>query len=117
MRTTYTIIRVGDASLEHGEIDWPPAPDLKLIHALIDPILGEGEPLEHVTVLHDGERRDMFVSEFGHMALTWRAPLPINDRATVIYRHNWLTQHPGVDPETLPNIAGTAILFARWVWR
>jgi hypothetical protein len=58
----------------------------------------------------------MFVSEYGHMRLTTRERLPINDRATAIYRNNWMTQYPDTDPETLPNIAGIAILFYRTVW-
>ena len=58
----------------------------------------------------------MFVSELGGIPLTTRAPLPINHDATVIYRHNWLTQKPGTNPDDLPPIHGTAILFDRIVW-
>jgi hypothetical protein len=116
MKTSYTVIRVGDVPLESGEIDWPPEPGIKLIHGLIDPILGAGEPLEHVSVLHDGRPADMFVSELGHRALTTRGPLPINGRATIIYRHYWMTRFPETDAKGLPTIAGTAILFSRRVW-
>jgi hypothetical protein len=116
VKTTYTIIRVGDAPLEHGEVDWPSTPGIKEIHAVVDPILGEGEPMEHVSVLHEDKPRDMFVSETGHMALTTRDPLPVNARATAIYRHNWLTRYPESNPATLPAIAGTAVLFGRRVW-
>ena len=115
MKTEYTIFRVGKAE-ERGEVDWPREPGYDKIKALVEPILGEGEPLEHVTVLWHGERADMFVSEYGHMALTTRAPLPINDRATDVYRTNWMSRHPDEDPESLPTIAGTAILFHRIVW-
>jgi hypothetical protein len=116
MKTEYTIFKPGDGAVERGEVDWPREPGYKLIKALVEPLLGDDEPLEHVTVLHDGKRCDMFVSEYGHMRLNTRGPLPINDRATAIYRTNWMTQYPETDPETLPDIAGVAILFHRIVW-
>jgi len=116
MKTEYTILKPGDVPVERGEVDWPKEPGYQLIKALVEPLLGDNEPLEHVAVLHDGKRRDMFVSEYGHMRLTTREPLPINDRATAVYRNNWMTQHPDQDPETLPGIAGNAILFHRIVW-
>jgi hypothetical protein len=53
----------------------------------------------------------MFVDEDGH-----GRERPRNEAATTIYRANWLRQHPGVDPETLPWIAGPAVLFDRRVW-
>lgn len=72
------------------------------------------EPTEHVAVLYKGHRRDMFVGETS----------AINDRhirnvrATEIYRNNWLTRHPGTDPESLPAISGPAVLFPDdIVWR
>lgn len=110
MKTAYTIYRVGHASGEYHEIDWPEEPGYDKIKALIEPLLDDN-PLEHVTVLYDGERADMFVDEMGAMK-----PLPVNERATVIYRTNWLTQHPKADPDSLPAIHGTAILFHRRVW-
>lgn len=118
MKTTYEIYRVG-APPERHEIDWPRDPGRDRIEALVEMLLDEQsrEPPEHVSVLHNGERCDMFVSEIGHRALTWREPLPINEAATRIYRNNWLTYRPGTDPESLPAIAGTAILFPdRQVW-
>jgi len=117
MKTTYEIYRVGQSEPERGEVDWPTEPSYALIKALVEPLLGAGEPLDHVSVLHNDRRCDMFVSELGHVELTSRAPLPINDAATAIYRHNWLTQHPETDPEDLPEIAGTSVLFPdRLVW-
>ncbi len=117
MKTAYRIYRPGHASAEHHEIDWPEDPGYYRLKELIEPLLGDGEPLEHVTVLHNGERADMFVSELGNVPLTTRPPLAINDAATKIYRHNWLTQHPGADPDSLPSIAGVAVLFDRIVWQ
>lgn len=115
MKTPYAIYRPGHASPEQHEIDWPESPGYDRLKTLIEPLI-DGEPLEHVTVLHDGKRRDMFVSELGQLQMATRGPLPRNDAATVIYRNNWITQHPKADPETLPWIAGTAILFERIVW-
>ena len=115
MKTAYSIIP------PEGEIaiwitDMAEQPGYRELAALIEPLLGDGEPLEHVNVLHEGKYHDMFVSEFGHMRLTTRGPLPHNPRATAIYRANWLSQHPEIDPETMPTIAGTAVLFHRRVW-
>jgi hypothetical protein len=53
----------------------------------------------------------MFVDEMG-----LPKNLPRNEKATEIYRNNWLTQHPGADPDSLPHIAGTAVIFSRRVW-
>lgn len=116
MKTEYIIFTPGHASGEWHEIDWPVEPGYDRIAKLIEPLLGEKEPLEHVTVLYEGRRADMFVSEYGHMTLTHREPLPINDRATEIYRAAWLSRHPKDDPATLPSIAGVAVLFTRIVW-
>lgn len=117
MKTEYTIYPVGDGPVTRGEIDWPRHPGYEAIKALVEPILGDNEPLEHVTVLFEGKRADMFVSEIGHRRLTTRPPLPRNDRATSIYRTAWMAQHPDQDPESLPTIAGPAILFSRIVWQ
>lgn len=115
VETAYRIIRPGDGALERHVIAWPPEPGYLLIKNLVEPLL-DGEPLEQVSVLHDGMPRDMFVSEVGRLAMPHRGPLPRNDRATAIYRTNWLTRHPGTDPETLHWIAGVAVLFERRVW-
>ena len=78
------------------------------IRALL--VLGKAYP-EHVTVLHEGKRADMFVQEDGH-----GEGLPRNEAATAIYRAAWLQEHPSHDPETLPWIAGPAVIFDRIVW-
>jgi hypothetical protein len=57
---------------------------------------------------------DMFVDEIGHVRDG--GPKPRNDAATAIYRANWLRAEGG-DPETLPWIAGIAIVFDRRIWR
>ena len=113
------ILRVGQPA-EVREVEFKAnredydGPGYEQLRELIEPVLGG--PLEHVSVLWNGERADMFVDELGHVELTTRDPLPRNDEATAIYRANWLKQHPGTDPETLAWIAGTAILFRVRVW-
>ena len=87
--TRYHVIRA-DGTRETKEIMWPREPKLKHFKELLTPLLGDGEPPEHVAVLHEGKRRDMFVSEYGHLEMDARGPLPINAEATRIYRHNWL---------------------------
>jgi hypothetical protein len=125
MKTTITILRVGQPA-EEREVEFKERDRSKLapgddgpgydqLRQLIEPLL-DGEPLEHVGVLWEGKRRDMFVSELGHVTLEARGPLPRNEEATAIYRANWLRGHPETDPESLAFIAGTAILFDERVW-
>ena len=111
MKFCYTIYRA-DGTEEQGEVDWPEHPSYVQIKTLTEPIVGG--PLEHVTVLHDGERADMFVDELGHMRKS--GPKPRNEKGTTIYRNNWLTRHPEAEPESLPHIVGDVVLFHRVVW-
>lgn len=110
IETAYRIFPVGDAAASRHVFKWPRDPGFDLIRKLVEPLLN-GAHLEHVTVMHDGKRRDMFVDDEGLLKR-----LPRNDRATAIYRSNWISRHPGVDPETLNWIAGPAILFERIIW-
>jgi hypothetical protein len=87
-------------------------PKLDEIKAAVMPHLGTAKHLEHVAVLHWDRRCDMFVDDNGVPDLLDR-----NDEATKIYRFNWMQQHPEQDPETLPYIAGPAVLFEQIVWR
>lgn len=54
---------------------------------------------------------DMFVDEDG-----FTKNLPRNEKATAIYRNNWLTHHPNTDPESMACIAGPAVVFSDRVW-
>ena len=123
MKTTYTVLRA-DGTKETGEVDWPEQPEFGQIKAFVTPLIPsltgvgpDGKPLprfawhEHVAVLWEGERRDMFVDE--HFI---EKRLPFNEEATKVYRNNWLTMHPDADPETLPPIHGDAVIFGRRVW-
>lgn len=116
MSTPYLIIRPGSEKATLHSIEWPHEPGFHRIGALVCPLLGEREPLEHVTVLYSDKRCDMFVSEYGQMPLTWRPPLPRNDRATAIYRRASMRANPEQIEDDLPTIAGVAVLFLKRVW-
>jgi hypothetical protein len=109
MMVQVTIMRP-DTDAEVREIDLPADPGFYKLDALLLPLLN-GCDLEHVAVLHNGERADMFVDETGSLK-----GLPRNEAATAVYRNNWLTQHPKKSPEALPAIYGPAILFSKRVW-
>ena len=67
-----------------------------------------GESPEHVAVLYEGQRRDMFVGETSSI----NGRHIRNMRATEIYRANTVSQMPpGYDPEELPAISGPAVIF------
>lgn len=77
-----------------------------------------GGPFEHVTVFDDFDGGDefryldMFVHERGQLL-----GMPINERATVIYRQNVLIHEvPPPAASDLPDIAGPAVLFRDRVW-
>lgn len=106
---TLTVLRP-DAEPEELRLDLARHPGLKKLREVLAPYLDGGE-LEHVSVLHQGRRSDMFVDDIGVLK-----ELPRNEAATAIYRSYWLESHPGTDPETLPPICGPAILFSRQVW-
>lgn len=72
------------------------------------------EPFEHVAVLYEGARRDMFVGETSSI----NGRHIRNVRATEIYRHNALTRAPRLDLESMPPISGPAVLFPdEIVWK
>lgn len=115
MKTKYIAIRT-DGSTTEGECELDEEPKYDAINAVVRPLIAtlvtKRDDIEHVTVLHEGERRDLFVDDAGE-----RKNLPRNEEATTIYRHNWITQHPKVDPETMPYIYGDAVFFPhRRIW-
>jgi hypothetical protein len=107
---TGLLVLCPDGSCEERSAVMAADPRYAEIRAALRPILGAAYP-EHVAVLHDGRRADMFVLEDGH-----GEGLPRNEAATAIYRAAWLRDHPADDPETLPWIAGLAVIFDRIVW-
>lgn len=116
MVTTYLVIDPAGTTTTRA-VEWPEFIVTDAIKGLVEPLLGEGEPLEHVSVRYNGKRRDMFVSELGAATLTTRGPLPVNVAATTIYRTAWMLRYPDSDPGDLPTIRGVAVLFPdREVW-
>lgn len=107
MKTTYKIFRPGKEP-ELCSVDWPEEPGYTRIAALIDPLVGGN--LEHVSVLYEGRRADMFVDEMGHV----HGLSEHNEIATKIYRNNAVSR--GAKPDSLPTIVGTAVLFDRLIW-
>jgi hypothetical protein len=109
MPTTFTILHA-DGSSETRSAELAAEPGFDALDQLLRPLLDGGD-LEHVNVFHDGRYTDMFVDEIGMLK-----GLPRNEAATAIYRNNTLVHVPGTNPESLPAIYGTAVLFNRKVW-
>jgi len=113
MKTSIKIFRP-DGTVEERDVSqlFPPMtqPGNRELRDLLMPIFNGGH-MQHVTVLHNAQRADMFVDEDGHAK-----GLPHNEAATAIYRNNWLTHHPEDKPESLPFVVGSAVLFSRRVW-
>lgn len=107
--TPYTIIRA-DGAQEVREAVLGEHSNYEALQALLCPLL-DCDYAEHVRVLHNGEYLDLFVDEDG-----LHKDLPRNELATTIYRNNVMTHEPDTDPESLPFIAGDAVLFDRKVW-
>lgn len=97
----YYVYLPGQPPVEHTT----EATSYEELRPLIVEHLNGADP-EHVYVLHNGERRDLFVDEVGHLK-----HLPRNEAATSIYRNAYLSRHPGTHPEALDWIAGPAVLF------
>ena len=108
MRTDLLIL-LADGTRQQCTVDMKGDPGFAELRDVLEPIL-TGRP-EHVAVLHEGRRTDMFVHENGH-----GEGLPRNEAATAIYRASWLEGHPQDEPESLPCIAGPAVIFDRIVW-
>lgn len=99
-----------DGREEVVETGLPTHPNLRQLREVMAPYFPNAYT-EHVNVLVGGRYTDMFVDEDGH---TKR--LPRNEKATAIYRNNWLTQHPNTDPESMACIVGPAVVFSDRVW-
>nr|WP_258045667.1 hypothetical protein [Mesorhizobium sp. NBSH29] len=105
--TMITIIPVIGAKKEVW-LEMKSSPTLSELRVVVEPYL-DGQGLERVRVLDCETYKDMFVGDDSGGGIR-------NVRATEIYRNNWLTHNPGTDPESLPAIAGPAVLFHRRVW-
>lgn len=109
MMTKFTIYWVGREP-ETRVAGMPEKPGYLELARLIRPIL-DGKHMEHVTVLHQGRRADMFIDEGSAVD-----DLPRNEAATAIYRTIGMADHPSWDADEFPAIYGTAVLFDRRVW-
>lgn len=99
------------------EIEFKPfPPNYMQLSEAIKPLIGGGD-IEHVSVLFEGQRRDMFVDEFGAPVCKG---LPRNECATAIYRAATMQGLSGApyngDPESIPAIYGPAVIFQEMVW-
>jgi hypothetical protein len=114
MKTDYIVYRT-DGTTTEASCELAEHPGLDAINAVVRPLIGtlltKYDHLEHVAVMIDGERRDLFVDEDGQAKRLER-----NEAATTHYRRSWLTAYPKTDPETLPYIYGDAVLFGRRIW-
>jgi len=107
---TYWVYPARPVERDERTVELPPKPSYRQLCQLLDPLF-QRRHFEHVTVLYEGRRADMFVDERGRLD-----DLPFNEAATAIYRNNWLTQYPGTNPDSLHWIAGLAVLFEKIVW-
>lgn len=105
------IYRPGATEPQVVNIRLPVEPSFADLKKAVLPHLDGAEYFEHVNVLFEGGPADMFVDEIGH-----KKQLSRNELATAIYRAAWLDEHPTDHPESLPWIAGPAVLFGRRVW-
>lgn len=107
----FLLIPVLGSIQSHAIAVWDDRKAYKLLKGAVRPHFDED--FEHVSVLFNGHRRDMFVGETS----TINGRHIRNIRATEIYRANALSQDPRLDPESLPAISGPAVLFPdRIVW-
>jgi hypothetical protein len=95
-----------DGRVEDKEMIWDE--NFRSIRGMINELVGG--TLEHVAVLHDGRRADMFVEQGS------AGKFPFNPSATEIYRNYTMTRSPGTNPNSLPKIYGVAVLFDKIVW-
>lgn len=108
--TIQMTVYLPDGSERVVETDLPPRPNLHQLKEVMAPYFPNAYT-EHVNVLVGSCYTDMFVDEDG---LTKN--LPRNEKATAIYRNNWLTQHPNTNPESMACIVGPAVVFSDRVW-
>ena len=109
--TTYRVIKETGTFADHETlIEEKPVYDE--LRTLVEPHLG-GARLMHVRVLCPllDAWTDMFIDEMGALKR-----LPRNDAATRIYRNGFLSKRPDDDPEKLPYVAGSAVVFLRPLW-
>lgn len=111
INTDITVLRPDGSHTEYYGLDLPEEPPLKVIQAYVMPHIDGDDDMERVNVFWNGMYTDMFVGEFSA-----KRGLPVNIKATEIYRNNMLTHVEGTIADEMPMIYGTAVLFSRRVW-
>lgn len=115
----YKIIYVDGREMD-GKTDFPDPKDdpegrkkHARLKAIVQPVIGEDADWEHVNVWHNSQYLDMFVDEMGVLK-----KLPVNEKATKIYRANVQAHEPNPEPEEhMPSVHGDVVLFLEKVWR
>lgn len=93
-----------------GTVAMTESPGLAELKENVQRVLGCGS-LFHITVVDEGEVRDLFIDEMNGMH-----GLPVNARATELVRAAYLAEHPRIDEASLPVISGPAVIFDEQVW-
>lgn len=126
MKTILTsyVVFYPDGTTAGGLVDLPERPRFEAIKAIVEPIIfPPGTPdlpksrpdeperkwVEHVTVLCDGGRRDLFCDEDFRQRGS-----PPNPAAHRIYANNTAAQ--GLPVDGVPPMMGICVLFGRQVW-
>lgn len=106
----YRVLRPDGGEETHTAEMTNPQPMYDELREMIESHLDGGE-MFHITIIaSNGKRSSMFVDEMFNYKNLAR-----NNLATALYRAAWLDSHPDVDPESLPFIAGVAVVFAEVV--
>jgi len=112
MIVSFKFIRVdGTVTTHSDELRGEPGNWYKSLHDIFAEFFGDDIEMEHVNVWHKGKYTDMFVDETGVLK-----GLPINPKATEIYRANVLAHEVNPpNPNDMPPIHGDALLFEQKV--
>lgn len=106
--TTRMLVLYPDGRKTETEVMLVREPGREILCRLVEPFLDD-KPMEHVTVLFEGKRGDMFVDETGALD-----GLPANAAATDIYYAAW--EKSGGERVPGFEICGVAVVFDRQVW-
>lgn len=108
--TTFHVYRPAAEKRETHTVMLVSEPSYDEIKAVVGPYLEDGR-MEHVSILFNGVRSDMFVDEdFNEKGLE------LNEEATKIYHASSLQREPEADTSDWPKIRGVAVVFDRRIW-
>ena len=100
----------GTSELIRHQITIPQEPHYGDLNKAIGPLIGGGiKNIEHVTVLFDGVRADMFVDDESASK-----GLEVNQAATRVYHE--ASRRRGDDMTAAPRIYGVAVLSKKILW-